>query len=449
MEQRYIVALEIGSSKIRCAVGTLDINGALTVLAIEEEPQMNEYVRYGCIQNVEGVSAHVNSVIKKIENRSGISPRKVKGVYVAVGGRSLSASKVDIDRAYSEETEITEAIVAQMKAEALRTSYSDRDIVEVLVRDILTDNQENANPVGTFARNVSASLNVVSCRPQLKRNIDRSISERLQLKINDYIVRPTAIADLVLSKDEKRLGCMLVDLGAETTTVSIYKGGSLRYLATLPLGSRNITRDIATGLNKLEERAEELKRAVGDAVPTMEGYKNPNGIDTTEVNAYVQARAGEIVSNVLEQMNYAGIRDLPGGIIVVGGGAKLKGINHLLESQSKLPLRIGTPTSSVRIADAKIQGADAVDVIALLDAASRRAPMMCMEAPVSMIPPTIQPETARDDDDDDDFDDDDDDDFVPKKDKKKEKKDGPGFLSRLKDSVEKLFSEGDEEDDDE
>ncbi len=453
MEQRYIVALEIGSSKIRCAVGTLDFNGALTVLAVEEEPQMNEYVRYGCIQNVEGVSAHVNSIIKKIENRSGISPRKVKGVYVALGGRSLSASKVDIERAYAEETEITEAIVSQIKAEALRSSYSDRDAVEVLVRDFIINNQENATPVGTIARNISASLNVVSCRPQLRRNIERAISERLQLKINDYIVRPTAIADLVLSKDEKRLGCMLVDFGAETTTVSIYKGGTLRYLATLPLGSRNITRDIATGLNKLEERAEELKRAVGDAVPSVDGYKNPDGIDTTEVNAYVQARAGEIVSNVLEQMNYAGIRDLPGGIIVVGGGAKLKGINHLLETQSKLPLRIGTPTSAVRIADAKIQGADAVDVIALLDAASRRTPMMCMEAPASIFPPAPEGSTnCPDDDDDDDFDDEEEDDFIPRKGGKGKGKDdekkGPGWLDRLRRSAERLFTEDDEDDED-
>lgn len=427
----------------------MDVNGALTVLAIEEEAQTNEYVRYGCIQNVEGVSAHVNSVIKKIENRSGISPRKVKGVYVALGGRSLSATKVDVSRSYPEETEITEAIVSQIKSEAMRTTITDRDNVEVLVRDFIIDKQESSNPVGTFARNVTASLNVVICRPQLKRNIDRAISERLQLRINDYIVRPTAIADLVLTKDEKRLGCMLVDLGAEVTTVSIYKGGSLRYLATLPLGSRNITRDIATGLNKVEERAEEMKRAYGDAVPAVDGSKNADGIDTSEVNVYVQARAGEIVSNILEQMNYAGIRELPKGIIVVGGGAKLKGINHLLESQSKLPLRIGTPMSSVRIADAKIQGADAVDVIALLDAASRRTPAMCMEAPVTIISQQPQ-QPQREEDEDDGYEDDDDEPgIMPKKPgkEKEPKQKGPSFIQKLKDSVERIFTENDEDED--
>lgn len=452
MEQRYIVALEIGSSKIRGAVGSVDVNGALTVLAIEEEPLI-DCVRYGCIQNVEEVSTRVNRIIRKLENRSGISPRKVKAVYVAVGGRSLSATKIDIERTLPDEMEVTERIIEQIKGDAMRTTLSDRDIVDVLVRDFMIDNRECANPVGMFGRHIDASLNVISCRPQTKRNIDRVISERLQYRINGYIVRQNAIADLVLLKDEKRLGVMLVDFGAETTTVSIYKGGSLRYLATLPMGSRNITRDIATGLNKLEERTEELKKAVGDASTNGDqaAYRNPDGIDVSEINAFVQARAGEIVANVLEQMNYAGINDLPGGIVIVGGGAKLKGLGQLLESQSKLPLRIGTPSSTIRIADAKIQGADAIDVIAILDAASRRAPAMCMEAPA----PTHTQLGQHDGDDD--WDDDDDEGFIPRKNrgaKKGKDKDSdrdadkkPGLLDRIKASVEGLFTENDEEDD--
>ena len=459
MEQRYIVALEIGSSKIRGAAGTLDSNGALTVLAIEEEPLI-DCVRYGVVQNVEEVSTRVNRIIRKIENRSGISPRKVKALYVALGGRSLSASKADIERPLPDEQEITERMVEQIKADAMRTTLSDRDMVEVLGRDFMIDNQESINPVGMFGRHIDATLNVISCRPQLKRNIDRVVNERLQLKVNGYVVRHTAIADLVLSKDEKRLGCMLVDLGAETTTVSIYKGGVLRYLATLPMGSRNITRDIATGLNKLEERAEELKKAVGDASPSTDTtqHRNIDGIDTTEINTFVQARTGEIVANILEQMNYAGITDLPCGIVIVGGGAKLKGISHLIESQSKLPLRIGTPTSAVRIADAKIQGADMVDVIAVLDAASRRTPMVCMESPEPIFNPSIDEEDEEEDEPG----------FMPRKNAKKNKErrrsrddedddDDRGdrnrtswfsrLVNRAKDTTERIFTENDEDDD--
>lgn len=139
--------------------------------------------------------------------------------------------------------------------------------------------------------------------------------------------------------------------------MSIYKSGSLLYLATIPLGSRNITRDI-TSLSYLEERAEDLKKAVGNANPdNNESIGAFEGIDASEINAYIQARAGEIVANIAEQISYAGLQpsDLPGGIIIVGGGARLKGFNELLASESGLKVRHGTagrpPTYASRAAE--------------------------------------------------------------------------------------------------
>ena len=93
------------------------------------------------------------------------------------------------------------------------------------------------------------------------------------MKIQDYIVRPLAEAALVLTDDERRLGCMFVDFGAETTTVAIFKNDAPAYLVTLPMGSRNITIDL-TSLNYIEERAEEIKRISGNAMPA-EGPRRP------------------------------------------------------------------------------------------------------------------------------------------------------------------------------
>ncbi|MBQ9077295.1 MAG: cell division protein FtsA [Muribaculaceae bacterium] len=435
MEQKYIVAVEIGSSKVKGAVGTVDNNGTMTVRAIEEEPLI-DCVRYGCIQNVEEVSNRVTRIIRKIENR--VSPRKVRGIYVALGGRSLCSSAREIERQYSDEVEITERIVSQLKNEALATGFSDRDVVEVIPREFTVDNMSMSNPIGTFGQQISATLNLLSCKPQIKRNLNRVLNERLQFKVNGYIVRPVAVADLVLSDDEKRLGCMLVDFGAETTTVSIYKNGSLQYLVTVPLGSRNITRDI-TSLNFLEERAEEIKKAVGNANASVSGKRKPSadGIDTSEINGYVQARAGEIVANIMEQVNYAGLKaaDLPGGIVVVGGGAKLKGFNALLETQSKLKVRSGAPSNMIPIADGRIQPNDSVDVIAILMAASRMNPVECMEMSV--------PITGGDDEPDDIYESDDTDDDPGQKVPK-----GPGLLERIKMRIEGLISEDDEEFDD-
>ncbi len=439
MEQRYIVAVEIGSSKVKGAVGTVDNDGKMTVKAIEEE-SLIDCVRYGCIQNVEEVSNRVTRIIRKIENR--VSPRKVKGIYVALGGRSLCSSSREIERQYSDEVEITDRIIDQLKKEALTTGFSDRDVVEVIPREFTVDNMVISNPIGTFGRHIRATLNLLSCKPQIKRNLNRVLNEKLQFKINGYVVRPVAIADLVLSDDEKRLGCMLVDFGAETTTVSIYKSGSLQYLVTIPLGSRNITRDI-TALNYIEERAEEIKKVVGNAnVSEVDRRKtSADGIDSTEVNNYVQARAGEIIANIIEQINFAGFKsaDLPGGIVVVGSGAKLKGFNSLLETQSKLKVRSGVPSNVIAIADGRIQPNDAVDVIAILVAATRVTPVECMEITTPIIGgDDNDTETVED------YDDDDDDDEINKSKPNK----SSGFFDRMKARMAKLVSEDDEDFDD-
>ena len=98
-------------------------------------------------------------------------------------------------------------------------------------------------------------------------------------------------------------------------------------------------------LNYTEERAEDIKKSIGNAMP-QEGTKRRNagdGIDYTEVNNYVHARADEIVANIMAQPEYAGMRDtdLPGGIVIVGGGSRLRGFNELLSQQSKMKVRIG------------------------------------------------------------------------------------------------------------
>ena len=187
---------------------------------------------------------------------------------------------------------------------------------------------------------------------------------------------------MVLTEDERRLGCMFVDFGAETTTVSVYRGGAPVYVATLPIGSRNITLDLIA-LNYIEERAEEIKKVSGNALAVdaaRRGKGYAEGIDYTDINNYVHARADEIVANIIAQIEYAGVTaaDLPGGIVIVGGGARLRGFNELLQQQSKLPVRQGAPSASVRITDGSIHGTEMVDVISVLVAASRMPEAECL-----------------------------------------------------------------------
>ena len=299
---RYIVAFEIGSSKIRGAVGAVDSSGMVDVIAVEEEKLIDK-VRYVCIQNVDAGNALLH-VIERLQAYPRIEPRKITGAYVALGGRSLMSRTVDVQLTLPAETEITPPIINDLRQQAAATVGGERDVVDVVPVRFTVDNKTQTTPVGSYGRTVGARMTVLSCAPQMKRMLRRVITERLGLSIAGYITRSLAEADMVLTDDERRLGCMFVDFGAETTTVAIFRNGAPVYVATLPIGSRNITLDLIA-LNYIEERAEEIKKVSGNAM-AQEGVRRkamPAGIDYTDVNNYVHARAEEIVATILAQLD--------------------------------------------------------------------------------------------------------------------------------------------------
>lgn len=389
MDDKYIIALEIGSSKISGAIGVVDSEGTLTVKAVEEEPLVDS-VRYGQLSNIKVVAGTADRILRKIENR--VSPRKVKALYIGVGGRSMSTMPVEVERRMQPETEVTEDLLDRLKVEARTHAVTDKEIIEVVPREYIIDNSRAERPEGMYCTDIRMSANLIVCRPQLKRNLDLLVDEKLQLKVAGYISRPLAEAQLVLTYDEKKLGCMLVDFGAETTTVCIYRQGTLQYLATIPIGSRNITRDIST-LNHVEEDAEELKKTRGSATPCSD---SGDAMSLADMNNLVSHRAAEIIVNIKEQIKYAGFTsaELPGGIVLIGRGAKLSGFSARLEDLTKMKVRSGSAMSSgVRIADSRISPSEAVDVISLL-AVAASDPKDCLTA-IEKPAPEPEPEVIK------------------------------------------------------
>ncbi len=382
-QPKHIIALEIGSSKIRGASGTYDpLTDKVSIKAVEEE-KLVDCVRYGCIQNVAEVTNRVRLIIDRLESRD---PRHhITGVYVGIGGRSVSAISTVIERRFANETEITRNIIESIYNEARATAFSDRDVIDVTPREFRVDGSHVARPEGTIGRSIQATLNLITAKTQLKRNINSVIRDRLMLNLNGCVVRQLAVANLVLSLEDLRLGCMLVDFGAETTTVSIYRGGNLQYLATIPMGSRNITIDI-THLNHLEENAEIMKKRNGNAMPTTTAAYNQfdpaghYGGDFVELNNYVVARAGEIIENINAQLKYANMdaSKIPSGIILVGNGAQLRGFNERLQETVGVKVRVGTPMN-IEFQDQNIHLTEAVDVLAILHAAAVAGGKDCTE----------------------------------------------------------------------
>jgi cell division protein FtsA len=379
MDSRYIVALEIGSSKVTGAVAKVEPDSTdIKVLAIETMPIINS-VRYGRVQNVTEVSAAVNDIIRKLENHPTVTPRHVSQVFIGLGGRSFSTVSASSSKQLPSEIEITTEVIERLKRDASYNIVTDKELVAIEPRKFFIANAEVKNIIGAFGSNIRGEFTAIICSPDNKKSLDRVKISTAAAPTRHYIPRPLAVADMVLTSSEKQLGCAVIDFGAETTTVTIYKDGKLQFISTVPLGGRNITRDLMTSLSITEERAEFIKISRGTAVSDRAAI-NPNP-DQKEIDNYVQARAGEIIANALNQITVAGFKatDLPEGIIIVGGTSRLKFFNRMLEAQSKMKVHYGDVDSSVRALDSKRNLVDSVDVIALLRYAARTTDFSCLE----------------------------------------------------------------------
>lgn len=394
MKDTYIAAIEIGSSKITGAVGYYTAEGILRILAVEQA-ESRDSVRYGIIHNPEEVATKVTGIIERLNAHPEVAPRKIAGVYVGLSGRSIRSITSDVNLTFPEEMEISEEIINRLRDDALSIAIdSNMEILSSVARSYHIDGLETASPKGAIGKSISAVFDIIIGRTELKRNIMRSLSERTGLTIKGLEVTALAAADIVLTNEEKHLGCLLVDFGAETTSVSIYKKGGLCHYVTIPLGGRNITRDLTT-LSLLEVKAEEIKLENGRAVPReTPSSLNINGIKHSDIINLVVARAEEIVANVIQQIKYAGLteKDLPGGIVCIGGGSQLNAMLDLLSNQSGMTARYGKLPDFIQPMEPKAKRKDVIETAALLFEGAKEPDSECLELPADESDPGYEGE---------------------------------------------------------
>lgn len=382
-QPRYIAAIEISSSKVIGAVGITRAAGQLEILAVEQE-QTVESVRYGQIQNLEETSMRVSRIIDRLEQHPQVTPRKIKSLYVGLGGRSLRSIPTTVNIDLADDTEITDDILTRLRQDALRTAIDNTlEIVDAVPRTYHVGKTETQSPKGMIGSRITATFDIIVCRPELRRNIVRTLTDKLNLRIEGFVITALACGHLILSNEEKRLGCMMADIGAETTTVTIYSNGCLKYFATLPMGGRNITRDL-TSLSLLEERAEDIKITSGNAIARENSSsRNLNGIRFSDISNLVVARSEEIAANIMEQVIYAGLaeKDVAGGIVCIGGGARLQGMTELLARQSGLKVHWGQLPNYVTLSDQRASSAELIEVASVLYAGATLGQGECLAEP--------------------------------------------------------------------
>lgn len=358
---QYIVALEIGSSKIVGAIAEKSSSGYVQVTHLEEVRLLN-CVRYGGIVNVENVKGGVMRILKKLENSI---DGQITDVYVGIAGRSVHSVLSEVNRNLDPSRAISNEILDKIIRDAGSDPIKNYETIDIVPREYHVNGNPNPDPVGVYGNSINIKANLIVAKPIIKTNLTRALSNVTHIK--GFLITPLVVAEEILDESELRLGVMLVDIGAETTTVSIYKGGKLNYLTTLPLGGRNITLDIANGLGTLEETAERVKKNINSPLSDKVESMNIDGVNSVDAANYIKARTGEIVANINKQLEYAGIEpaDIK-RIVLIGGGAKLQGLDQQVGKETKLNVKMGNYPKTLNILDHSINRDEYIQIFSLL-----------------------------------------------------------------------------------
>lgn len=438
-KNQYIAALEIGSSKIVGALAEKTPDGFLNVRYLQEEKHLN-CVRYGIVQNVENIKTIINRILKSLE---GMVDGRITQVYLGVSGRSLHSIVSEVNRSVDTTVAITKELIDRIIHEATSTPIRNYDTVDIVPRAFFVDKVETQNPVGQFGSSIKIKVNLIVAKPSLMLNLNRLMTFGVPAK--DYIVTPLAVGEQILSESDRELGCMLVDMGAETTTVSIYKNKALIYLNTLPLGGRNLTRDVMNGLNVLEETAENVKKNINNPLdPANVSNVVIEGVSARDAANYISARAGEIIANINQQLADAEVSpDEIKSIVLIGGCAHLGGLQQKLAETIKIKVRMGQNPSTLNILSHDINRMEYIEVFSLLAKAAEQIEdgVTCVElnsyestpvfdGPQRPVEP-VNPAPER----------------KSRTEKPQRKTRSSGFLKKLGDKLTTLMSEDDNDDD--
>ncbi len=340
VQSGFIAAIDLGTSKITGVIARKNEDNVISVLACETTPSKHS-IRRGLVYNIEDTGANVRKVINKLENRLSV---KIAKVYVSVAGQSLHAIKHTINKQLSSSGIVTENVIDQMRKEAEKFLPEMSKLYKIADVEYVINGKSESQPVGVTTTQIEANYQMIVGRPNIITNINKSIIDRANLEIADYVVGPLASANISLNDNEKELGCAFIDFGAGTSSLSIYKGGKLRYMVEIPFGGAVITRDICD-LNFIEDDAESYKVKFGKTHETQEpGFFNAftakPDIDLSKFNYVIEMRIREIVDNIEQQIKLSGYEgQLGGGVVITGGASQLKNLHLYLEKKLSMPVR--------------------------------------------------------------------------------------------------------------
>ena len=337
-QEPIIVAVELGTSRIAAIAGKHK-DGNLLLLAYAGEPA-DDCLKHGVIYNMEKTTQAIRRVVMKLQTQLKLH---IDQLYVGIGGQSVRGIATTIRRNLITQSYITAEQMDSMRSESYTVSVPDCELLENLPQEYRVDGRVVESPVGVQGLNVEATyLNIIG-RRKLSQNI-HTCFENLGINVAELKISAIELATHLLTDQEKRAGCALVDLGAGTTTVAIYSKNILRHLVTIPLGIDNIVADLCArniepheAQRLIKEYANASLQSFDDEYDTLPQFVNTSfdqKIPLNDIEFTCYARLKEIVDNAVKQISlspYAS--NLISGIVLTGGGSRIKHIDTFFEEK--------------------------------------------------------------------------------------------------------------------
>jgi cell division protein FtsA len=359
-EDKYIVALDIGTSKVCVLVGEVNDRGQLEIIGEGTSPMKG--TRRGNIINLDQAIDAVKKAVDEAEVMAGLS---IESVFVGVAGdhiRSVNSRGV-VSIAGKHREIAREDIDRVIEASKSINVPGELEILHVIPREFVVDGQDGIHdPLGMTAARLEANVHIVTGARTHNQNVLTAVN-KAGIAVDELVLEQLAAAEAVLTQDEREMGVLLMDLGAGTTDYAVFLEGNVVHTNVLPVGAGHFTSDISVVLRTPMEDAERIKKRYGCAlgslvteddpieVPTV-GGRAPKILSKHELTGILEPRAAEIAKLVHRDLEKVGLdKEIRSGVVLVGGGAEMDGMVEIVEQIFDQQARKGVPRGLGGLAD--------------------------------------------------------------------------------------------------
>jgi cell division protein FtsA len=357
-DNKMIVGLDIGTSKVVAIVGAITPEGVLEIVGIGSHRSTG--LKKGVVVNIESTVLSIQRAVEEAELMAGC---QIHSVYAGIAGshiRSLNSHGIVAIRDREVFPQDLERVIDAAQAVAIP---ADQKILHILPQEFLIDDQDGVKePLGMSGVRLEAKVHLVTCAVNAAQNIEKCI-RRCGLEVEDIILEQLASSYSVLTDDEKELGVCVVDIGGGTTDIAIFKDGAIRHTGVIPIAGDQVTNDIAMALRTPTPNAEEIKIKYACAlakltspdetikVPSV-GDRQPRDLSRQALAEVVEPRYDELFTLVQSELRRSGYEDLiAAGIVLTGGTSKMEGVVELAEEIFHMPVRLGAPQNVRGLSD--------------------------------------------------------------------------------------------------